>query len=139
MSISKRYVRSNYKKKELFEDKNKTIHSDVCRESSRCGGGYCILDINFPRGYGCICENGRIQAEPCPFSKSNEELKLKFLSKSIVLAGCPIKNCGQRGICVETDGILLEYAKSKPIYYVCMCDNGYISSSNCDRKKIQMD
>ncbi len=47
--------------------------------------------------------------------------------------GCPIKDCGTRGVCVETDGIISAVG-TKPIYYVCSCKQGYISSGNCDGK-----
>lgn len=49
------------------------------------------------------------------------------------LLDCPIKDCGMQGICVETDGILVP-PSTKPIYYVCLCKNGYISSGSCDGK-----
>ncbi len=47
--------------------------------------------------------------------------------------GCPIKDCGTQGVCVETDGITSGVG-TKPIYYVCSCKKGYISSGNCDGK-----
>ncbi len=46
---------------------------------------------------------------------------------------CPIKDCGNKGICVETDGLIPKGA-TRPIYYVCLCQNGYISAGSCDGK-----
>lgn len=87
---------------------------DPCRESPRCGGGYCKPNYASTRGYTCVCEGPVSQADPCPFPKN-----------------CPIKDCGTKGICVETDGIVTGTG-AKPIYYVCLCQNGYISSGSCD-------
>jgi len=87
---------------------------DPCREAPRCGGGYCKTNHESNRGYLCICEGGIIKNEPCPFSRT-----------------CPIKDCGKQGICVETDGII-PTPNSRPIYYVCLCKSGYISSGSCD-------
>jgi Notch-like protein len=87
---------------------------DLCREAPRCGGGYCKPNYASARGYSCVCEGGVVKNEPCAFSTT-----------------CPIKTCGTQGICVETDG-LIPTPGSKPIYYVCLCKNGYIASGNCD-------
>lgn len=87
---------------------------DPCRETPRCGGGYCKPNYGAARGYTCICEGGVVRPDPCPFSKT-----------------CPIKDCGSQGICVETDGIVA-IPGGKPIYYVCLCKSGYISSGSCD-------
>lgn len=38
-----------------------------------------------------------------------------------------------QGICVETDGIVAT-PNGRPIYYVCSCKSGYISSGSCDGK-----
>jgi hypothetical protein len=46
---------------------------------------------------------------------------------------CPIKDCGTKGVCVETNGIITKPG-ARPIYYVCSCQNGYITSSDCDSK-----
>ena len=49
------------------------------------------------------------------------------------ILACPIKDCGTQGICVETDGLIPKGA-TKPIYYVCLCQKGYISAGSCDGK-----
>lgn len=46
---------------------------------------------------------------------------------------CPIKDCGTKGICVETDGIIVNQG-GRPIYYVCSCQDGYITYKDCDCK-----
>jgi hypothetical protein len=50
-----------------------------------------------------------------------------------MFTACPIKDCGLSGICVESDGIITTPG-SKPIYYVCLCKNGFISGGSCDGK-----
>ncbi|CAF1017693.1 unnamed protein product [Adineta ricciae] len=90
------------------------LPNDKCREAPRCGGGYCKPNYASARGYSCVCEGGIVKVEPCPFSKS-----------------CPIKDCGTKGVCVETDGIIVP-PSNRPIYYVCSCKEGYISSGSCD-------
>ncbi|CAF2185083.1 unnamed protein product [Rotaria magnacalcarata] len=87
---------------------------DVCREGARCGGGYCKPNYSSPRGYTCVCEGNVVKNEPCPFTRN-----------------CPIKDCGAQGICVETDGIVVTPG-TKPIFYVCLCKNGYINSGSCN-------
>ncbi|CAF4059755.1 unnamed protein product, partial [Rotaria sp. Silwood2] len=87
---------------------------DLCREAPRCGGGYCRPDYQAARGYVCVCAGGSVRNDPCPFSTT-----------------CPIKDCGTQGICVETDGIVT-VPGGRPIFYVCQCKLGYITSSDCD-------
>jgi len=87
--------------------------TDVCRENPRCGGGYCKPNYTTARGFVCVCENGVVKTDPCPFSTK-----------------CPIKDCGPDGVCVETDGITV-IPGGKPIYYVCQCRDGYIASGDC--------
>ncbi|CAF1083657.1 unnamed protein product [Adineta steineri] len=87
---------------------------DICRETPPCGGGYCVPNYASTRGYSCVCEANVVKNEPCPFSKT-----------------CPIKDCGSQGICVETNGITIP-PSTKPIYYVCQCKGGYISSGSCN-------
>ncbi|UJR16139.1 hypothetical protein I4U23_003050 [Adineta vaga] len=90
------------------------LPNDICRQTPPCGGGYCKPNYASVRGYSCVCEGGVVKTEPCPFSKT-----------------CAIKDCGMQGVCVETDGIIVP-PSNRPIYYVCSCKNGYISSGNCD-------
>jgi hypothetical protein len=52
-----------------------------------------------------------------------------------LLLDCPITNCGTQGICVETDGIVVTNG-ARPIYYVCLCQEGYISAGDCNGKII---
>ncbi len=52
---------------------------------------------------------------------------------SISYLVCPIKDCGTQGICVETDGLVPKVG-IRPIYYVCLCQQGYISAGSCDGK-----
>jgi hypothetical protein len=64
------------------------LYLDLCRESPRCGGGYCKPNYGLPRGYQCICEGGVVRNEPCPFSRSKIffliKLLLNFLSLQLV-------------------------------------------------------
>lgn len=50
---------------------------------------------------------------------------------------CPTIDCGNQGICVETDGITV-VPGGRPIYYVCQCKNGYIALNDCNGKIRQM-
>ena len=52
--------------------------SDLCRESPRCGGGYCKPNYGTPRGYTCVCEGGVVKTDPCPFSNSIFILRDRF-------------------------------------------------------------
>ena len=61
---------------------------------------------------------------------SCSDVLIQLLSFSLA---CPIKDCGTKGICVETDGIILKPG-GKPIYYVCSCQDGYITYQDCDSK-----
>ena len=110
---------------------------DLCREAPRCGGGYCKPNYGSPRGYSCVCEGGVAQGQPCAFSKSNLgtfSSSLSLTSISLSHSECPIKDCGTEGICAETDGIT-PTPGTRPIYYVCMCKKGYITSNDCNGKE----
>lgn len=90
------------------------LPTDKCRQAPRCGGGYCKTDYSNPRGYHCVCEGNVVRTDPCPFGTN-----------------CPIRDCGTKGICTETDG-LIPTPGSRPIYYVCTCLNGYITTRDCN-------
>jgi len=111
------------------------FYLDVCRESPHCGGGYCKPNYNAIRGYSCVCQGGVIKTEPCPFSKSKFLYVFFYIEVLYLLLDCPITNCGTQGICVETDGIVVTNG-ARPIYYVCLCQEGYISAGDCNGKII---
>ncbi|CAF1086434.1 unnamed protein product [Didymodactylos carnosus] len=92
---------------------------DICREKAVCGGGYCKPDYTLPKKYKCLCQGGLYSNNPCPRFKE-----------------CPINTCGEDGICVETDGLMVP--NLKPVNYVCSCRDGYIAlTESCNANQSQ--